>query len=415
LENNDTIDLREYVSVIKKRRKTIIIVVLAALFCSLMVSLRAPKLYEASVVFMIAASPAIKADLTGKIETYDMPTLSVATYNKIITSPFLAVKVIAELSNQDSSFGTLTPEELVRMIHLKSLPDSSLMELSVRYISREGAVKIANTLASLFIQETGTLGDTQHTQREFVDKLKVWKSNLENAENNLRKFNATSNLEVWEIKSKDLSFAVTNTEESIRFLSSAIKENEELLVQIETQMKEQQPKLVTNKSITDDQFLQQLSKDITKEQAAKLSNLKVSSEELNPVYLNLMQRKVDLTLQVSNDKQKLAGYKEGLKNLNKDLTAANKEFSAAKIKQSQLIQEVDLAKDTYKLISQKNDELSIRYTKDPGLVKIVREAYALPFPVSPRVKMITLVWALIGLFAGGVLALLQEYFSLNGK
>ncbi len=415
LEDNNEIeiDLRKYTKILKKRKKPILIVAIVVAALTFIVNLRAPKLYEADVVFIIAANPAIKADLTGKIETFDMPNLSVGTYTKLINNPFMAAKVIGELSKQDGSFSKLTPKDLADMSSLRDMPGTSLMELSVRYISREGAVIIANTLANAFIEETGMLGDMPRTQELFAEKLKNWKNNLENAENNLRKFNASSKLGVLDSKVSNVTFEIVGNEDAVRYLASAIKENEQLLVQIDDQLKEQQPRLVTNKSITDDQFLQQLSKDITKEQATKLNSLKVSNEELNPVYMNLMQRKVDLILEIANDKGKLEGYRESLSSLKKELDAASKELSAEKIQLEQLNREVDLSKDTYKLISQKNDELSITYTKDPGWVKIVQEAYASPFPVSPRIKKNTLVGGLFGLLLGIALALSLEYFGLN--
>ncbi|MDD5492984.1 MAG: GNVR domain-containing protein [bacterium] len=417
MEDNNKIEMdpRHYIRVIVKRKKPVLLVTMAAVIIALIVNLRAPKLYEASVIFMIAANPTIKADLTSKIETYDMPTLSVATYSKLISNPFLAAKVIEELSKQDVSFSKLTPEELTDMIRLRDMPGTSLMDLTVRYVSRDGVIKIANTLASTFIEETGTLGDTKRTQQLFADKLVTWKNNLEKAEESLKKFNATSKLGILDSKVSSITYEIVSDENMLRSLAAAIKENEKLLVQIEEQLKEQQPKLVTNKSITDDQFLQQLGKDITKEQAEKLNGLKVSNEELNPVYMKLMQRKVDVILQIGDDKEKLAGYRESINSLKKELEASNKAFSAEKIQQEHLIREVDLSRDTYKLISQKNDELSISYTKDPGLVKIVREAYAAPFPVSPKVMKNTVIGGLVGLLLGAVIAVFIEYLSQNEK
>lgn len=416
-EDNDEIkiDLRKYSRVMKKRKRIVLVITLIVVIIALIVNLRTPKLYEASLLFMITTNPTIKADLTGKIATFNMPALSVATYNNLITSPFLAAKVVEELAKQDSSFSVLTPTKLTATIGLKDIPGTTLMELTIRYISQDGAMKIANALANSFIEENVALSNTQHTQQLIADKLKIWKNNLENAENGLKNFNANSKLEVLNSRIGNITLHVTNNEDSIRYLTAAIKENEKLLTQIENQLKEQQPNLVTNRSITDDYILHQLSKDITKEEASKLNSLKVSSEELNPVYMNLLQRKVDLILQIADDKERLAGYREGLGSLKKLLAAANKESSTERLQLEQLTRNVDLSRDTYKLISQKNDELSISYTKDPGLLKIVREAYAPPSPVSPRVKRNTLIWGLFGLLLGGLVALLQEYLSLNKK
>ncbi|MDD5131507.1 MAG: Wzz/FepE/Etk N-terminal domain-containing protein [bacterium] len=412
-QNNDEleIDLYKYIQIIGKRKRTVILVSIATIIITLIINLRAPKLYEAGVVFMVATKPSIKADLTGRIETAPLPDLSVSTYLELLKNPFLGDQVVEELRKEDPSFDDLSAEDLINLVKLHEIPNTSLIELIIRYPSRDKAIKIANTMADYFIKETGKLNDTQQTQQLFVDKLKTWKSNLENSEEKLKDFNTSSNLGVWEGKVHSLTSQIVDAEDGIRFLIGTISEETDFLKQVNVQMQEQQPKLVTNKSITDDQFLQQLSKDITREQAVKLNSLKVSNEELNPIYMDLMRRKVDVTLRLNNNKTKLIDLQNSLKDLNKELTIANKEFTKKKMAQTILTREVNLAQDTYKLVSQKNDELSIIGTKDSGLVKIVRPGYASPYPVSPRVRRNTFVGGLVGILLGILIAIGYEYIT----
>ena len=411
VEDFEEIDLRKHLSGLKKRWKVIVSLGIITMIGTLIVNLRTPKLYEAEVVFMITNKPPIKADFTGKIENLDMPEYSIGTYAKLINDPFLADKVITELSQQGEDFRRLTPEQLIGMVRLKDVPGTSLMVMNVLYTNRDQAVVIANTIASSFIKETEVLSDSQDMQQLFTDKLKVWKNTMENSENALRVFNATSNIGILENQVYNLTFNINSYEEKIKLLTAAVKEDEGMLEQVEGLLKEQQQKLVTNKSITNDLFLQQLSKDITKNDAAKLNSLNVSSEELNPVYMNLMQRKVDSALLIADDKQKLASNIEGLKISKKELDAANKELSMKKMDEARLNRDVDLSRDTYKLISQKNDELSIIYGKAPGLIKIVRAAYSPTAPVSPRVRKNTLMGGLGGIALGILLALFLEFIN----
>lgn len=139
---NDQIDLAEYVSAIWRFRFAIIAVTLAACVVAAVVSLRAARVYEASLVLNV--SPPKFGD--GGTQ----PVLTPASFRPLLQSPTVAATVIREFHLDQAPYN-LTPSDLVSMIEAEEIRGTTLIRLTVTFPDAQLSAKIADRVAELGI------------------------------------------------------------------------------------------------------------------------------------------------------------------------------------------------------------------------------------------------------------------------
>ncbi len=137
-------ELRHYVSVLRRWSWLIVLGTVLAAGSSYLVSLNMPKLYEASTTLLVnqAQTPGIVA------------------YNDVLTSQQL-VKTYSELIHKrpvlQNALSDLrlpyTPERLDRMLTVRAIRDTMLLELKAESIDPQQAAGVANAVAQAFIEE----------------------------------------------------------------------------------------------------------------------------------------------------------------------------------------------------------------------------------------------------------------------
>lgn len=150
------IDLRVYIQLLKKRRSMIILITLLAVLASGILSFFVLEpVYEAKTVLLVTqAADKLQTssqskdpdDLIGAVSR--MPVLTMNTYVGQVKSDELMKRVIDRMGLTPYGF---TPRGLAGQVRASAAKDSYLLEVTVSNHDRQLAVNIANTLSEEFI------------------------------------------------------------------------------------------------------------------------------------------------------------------------------------------------------------------------------------------------------------------------
>jgi len=205
--------------------------------------------------------------------------------------------------------------------------------------------------------------------KDFIEEqLKISKQNLSTTEEEIREFNETNNIvamdkEITEKLNKiignesrlaDIKTTTKKEEANIRRIFQQLlqkrvecyqskKANLELsifkekanLSQIQKQLDEQDKIITLSKSIVDDQFYKQLIEKISESDSIVLNELKLDSEELNPLFIGLKNQLNGTILSLGNKEA------ENLK-LTEIITLLNSKFEEVKLSQNEQVQNIEM-------------------------------------------------------------------------
>ena len=382
----EEIDLREYINVLLKRKNVIILIFLIAVITAALVSYFVLKpVYEASTILMIS-KPKYQVELEPKIQTQFTPEVSLATYESLIKDREVEEEVIKKL-NLDQPPYELTPDNLQGMITIESLKNTNLIKMNLQTGDPKLAKDIANLWSSLFIEKNKDLNlqESKETQGFIEEQLKISNQNLSKIEEEIRKFNETNKIEIFENEIKGKAAKVLNYKLRIAdvklSLEKEIAKKEQFIVELNTQDKI----LKLDKSIVDDQFFHQLISSIIKDNLGVI-NLSYVSEEINPIYYNFTQQLISTEVSISSLHAEESQLIKNINDFELELDILKQELAQEKLTQSRLEREYNTAKGVYNVLSQKNEEEKIAVATESGLIKIASLAYEPRGPIKPNKK-----------------------------
>ena len=410
----EEIDLREYINVLLKRKGIIILIFLIAVITAALVSYFVLKpVYEASTILMIS-KPKYQVELEPKIQTQFTPEVSLATYESLIKDREVEEEVIKKL-NLDQPPYELTPDNLQGMITIESLKNTNLIKMNLQTGDPKLAKDIANLWSSLFIEKNKDLNlqESKETQGFIEEQLKISNQNLSKIEEEIRKFNETNKIEIFENEIKGKAAKVLNYKLRIAdvklSLEKEIAKKEQFIVELNTQDKI----LKLDKSIVDDQFFHQLISSIIKDNLGVI-NLSYVSEEINPIYYNFTQQLISTEVSISSLHAEESQLIKNINDFELELDILKQELAQEKLTQSRLEREYNTAKGVYNVLSQKNEEEKIAVATELGLIKIASLAYEPKSPIKPNKKLNILIAGVLGLFVGIFVAFFLEFWQ-KGK
>ncbi len=145
----ETISLKEIVEVIKKRLRMILLITIIATTISAIVSFFIlTPIYQSSTQLLVNQS---QTDQSFDVNQVRTNVELINTYNVIIKSPAILDKVIADL-NLDK-----THSQLNNQVNVSSAQNSQVIEVTVEDPDLSMAVNIANSIATIFKEESSTI------------------------------------------------------------------------------------------------------------------------------------------------------------------------------------------------------------------------------------------------------------------
>lgn len=408
-------DLREYLSILRRRWRIVIAVAVAAFAVAGLFSFLLPPVYEAKAVILVARPPV----QTGappdpmspgvKISTVLSPDLSVETLAAFATLPAVTQRVARLVGQGTNNNRPKISEQLV----VRPVPNTNLLELKVRGRDPARVTRVANLWTSVVATEGQGLfsAEAQQSYRFFDDQVSEARKRLLAAEEALRNFNATSRMGLLQARVSAVTGQIAGYQTRLTELSVELQKSETELAQIESQIRRQPEKLVLSRSITADPFVLQAASQAEKRDFVELSKLSMRNEELNPLYTNLNQARANASIRVAVLKAEYARVSQVVERLNYELSGLQDQLAAQQFQSTELAQALSEAKQVYDVLVQRRDEARVASASQAGPVKVIG-AVVPDRPVGPHKTLNMILGAMLGIVGGTVLALAVEYFTV---
>jgi uncharacterized protein involved in exopolysaccharide biosynthesis len=187
---DDVIALGDYLSGLWRYRVPIAVITLAAMALALVISLRAPRVYETTLTMMVSSSKF--GDQLGQ-----PASISVASFRPLIESRSIAAIVIRELALDKPPHGLTPSGFLAGVLSLEEVRGTNLIRLTVRYPDPVLAATIARRVAEVGISVANKVNTDEAGQARDIIKEQVDLAMLryDRADKAVRSFKDTAQIE----------------------------------------------------------------------------------------------------------------------------------------------------------------------------------------------------------------------------
>mgnify|MGYP005854297765 CR=1 FL=1 len=400
----ETIDLKYYLQVMRKWRTVIAaMTAITVLTTGALSFFVLPPVYETKSTLLVTrasdqrATASQEKGLEAVVNTLSrIPELTVKTYVGQLTSPGMMKRVIDQLKLDQELY---TPESLGRMVDVKAVKDTNLIEVKVTNTDPELAARIANTLGQEFLAFISETNQEQMTKSvSFLEKQRAEvQAKLKEATDKFKEFDAQPRgVDFLEKelagKSADLG----------KYRSELLQAEVELQLSLAGKARLEQSLASTPPTI-------QVKESSSGGEAGGPST--VVKEEVNPAYVSLTQMLDQKNLAIAEGQAQRDGLAATIAALEGELENLQAELTEKRVERDRLQKEISLLEQTYLLLSQKITETQIARSMDLGqtTVQVVSPALKPVRPVKPR-KMLNMAVALVVGFmvAVGVAFLLEH-------
>lgn len=408
----DEIDLRPYLRVLWKHRFTIVLVTVAAMLVGGLLSLLAGPVYEARGMILVTkpsfqvgapVDPSAPGLKIGTILVSDLPTETLVAFARSAAVKQRVVKRISSNFSRVSDIGVSLFAQTVR--------NTNLVELTVRGKDPVLAARVANEWARIVAAESEALfsAEAQQSFAFFDSRLQEATRQLGTAERALRDFHVSSEIGVLQARVRTVTEQIASYESRLVDISVVRRKSEAELAQTETQLRLQPRTLTLSKSITNDPLLHRTASEVSQRDFVDVSKLKLRSEELNPVYMNLTQTRANLRVNVASLIAEGGRVERALETLSTELDVLRGRLARQEFSASQLARAVDHSKQVYDVLLQRREESRVASANQVGSVKLATEAITPEDPVGPRKILNMLLAGVLGLMVGVASAFVREY------
>lgn len=433
-----TIDLKDVIRILKKRKGMILKLFFGFLVAALAVSLVWPPTYEGESALRIKQKKGLSDSLLG-----DMPIGNsgaakqlMSTYSEILKSRTVVSALIEEVYGSLPDDEKPTYEKMVKRITTKPVKDTEILNVSVTAKDPEEAAQLTNRLIAIFNGRLTELVRTeQRAVRGFIgERLGDARKDLEQAESALEKYKSeqkilapTEETKALVDKLADLDKLSANNKvalstakaklataqqqlagqnagfigdnATIQQYKSNLIAQEVKLVELLQRYTEKHPQVImTRNQITETR--QGLAGEIEAVASSK-------SPSNNPVFQGL------LISQIQSEAE-LAAATAQQQAISRVLAESDKEVADLPAKERgfvRLQRDASVAQEIYVMLAKRHEEARIAEVMEATDVQIVDEAVIPEKPIKPKVLLNTLIGALLGLFAGLGAAFVLEYLN----
>lgn len=434
--DENTLDLREILKIVKKRRKFIARIFLGFVGIAIIISFLIPPTYEAETTLRVKQSKGLANSLLGDLGSMNpMGTKQVmSTYAEILKSRTVVQSVIDQTQQDKEEIPEY--EDFIKTITTQPVKDTEILNIKVQAKTPEEAQLIANTLVNTFIDRMIALVRGEQSKvKEFIgERLQESKKELEIAENALQKYKQNQKIAAPTEETKALI-------EKLAAIDKLSAENQIAAETAKAKLNSSQSQLAGQKPgfIAENPVIQQYK--------LKLAELEVNLVSLTQNYTDKHPQVIATKAAIAESRSKLNA--EIAKVVNADAPSANPIHQS--LLQAKLQAEAELAVSTAqqqalrKLIAQGEEQISLLPAREQGLVKVMRDAsvsqeiyvmlakryeearisevmeptdvqiidtaIAPEKPIKPKKLLNTVIAAILGLFTGVGLAFALEYLN----
>ncbi len=390
------IDLRRYIEIVWKWRLVIILLTASAVAASAVFSFFVlSPIYETKVTLFVTnvAQNQQSASTTGNTSVADtvsrIPAMTLNTYMSQITSPYLLDRVAVAVGVPG-----LASSSLGSMVTAQVLKDTSLIEVRVQNTDKTLGVKIANTIASEFVQYVSEMNQAR------MSKSLAF---LAEQETVLKKDLAAAYAELSQIQAKPDNAASIARELSTK--NQVIVRLRENIAELQTEIT-----LLTAS-------VRQLDQEIAATPKTTGGDPANGSGSLNPAYQSLVTARAQKASELADSSARLAALNQevfslegSVADLEGKLVVAQNAEAIAKANASRL-------ESTLSLLNSKMVEAQMAHSLNLGeaSISVVSPAMEPRSPVKPRKMVNMAVAGVLGGFVSVLLVFVLEYMDNTVK
>ncbi|MGI6713168.1 MAG: GumC family protein [Bacillota bacterium] len=415
LEQVGEIDLRQYIDVILKWKWTIILITIGCALTGYIISaFFMTPIYEAGSVLMVTQptnEERVYRQEDGSLEsTVDsfsrIPQLNLNTYTNQFKNTEILNNVIKKMNLDQKGY---TPQTLARNIDITGDPETNVLEVKVQNADPALATSITNTLldeyyAFLFASN----------QKQMKESVAYLKEQLKQTEAELKKAS-----EMYQ-KGKSRERNAEVVEQELTSKMDILTNSKTLLIQSQVELEQLaagKQRLEKNLASTPKNLV--TKKDEREEQAnsgdaaEKATTGITVTEEVNPVYLELVKSLNEKDDQIAQAKSKIAGLNSNIAMLEKEIASLQTELSKKQLEENTVKRKYDTLEEAYTVLNTKIIETEIAKSVDFGRIGLtqISPAYYPNSPVKPNIKLNIAIAAILGLMLGVFLSFALEFFD----
>lgn len=388
------IDLRRYIEVIWKWRLVIVLLTGAAVAASAVFSFFVlSPVYETRVTLLVAnatqtqqstsqASSSV-ADTVSRI-----PTMTLNTYMSQITSPYFLSRVVSKLGTPG-----LSADSLNGMVSAQVLKDTNLVEVRVQNTDKAAAAKIANTMASEFVQFVSD------QNQERMSKSLAFLAEQETAvKQDLADAYKTLN-------------AVQTKPDSAAALSRQLASVNDVIVRLKQELAQQQ---ITIDILRTE--LRQIDGEIARTPET-IPGPGGTANVPNPAHESLDVARASKDREISDTNAQIIAMSSQIADLERQAGALDAKYAAAQNEETVAQANVTRLESTLNLLSSKIVEAQMAHSVNLGEtnIAVVSPALEPSSPVKPRKMVNMAVAGVLGGFVSVLLVFVLEYMDNTVK
>jgi len=332
--------------------------------------------------------PEYEVTLEPKIRTQPFQDISLETYEQLITDKEIAERIIKDLRLDQPPY-EMNFLNLNKMLSLNLINNTNLIQMKITSGNPELAQSIVNLWAELFVEKNKNVFQQGNKRTaEFIeDQLAEAEYELTKTEEEIRQFDSTNQIDILQKEIEEINNNIIQNQNRINKLKISITmeknkvtrlwqqlvqsrlvyyQSRKANLKMTTDQKESQftkikdllsgleEKIVLSKSIVEDPYIQRLFQELLGEDPVSLYKLKLSNEEINPIYVQLTEYSNQLETDIVNYKKEIEVVDSILVFLTEEIAEIDKFF-----------QQDAEAIDSKELINKINDSL-LRISENDG-------------------------------------------------
>ncbi len=434
--DENTLDLKDIVKVLKKRRKLICKVFLGFLAFAVIVSFIIPPTYEAETTLRVKQSKGLANSLLGDLGSMNpMGTKQVmSTYAEILKSRTVIQSVIDQTQQDKEEIPEY--EDFIKTITTQPVKDTEILNIKVQAKTPEEAQLVANTLVNTFVDRLIALVRAEQSKvKEFIgDRLQDSKKELEAAEAALQQYKQNQKITAPTEETKALIEKLTAIDKLTADNQIAAETAKAKLASAKGQLANQKPGFIGENPVIQQYKLKLAELEVNlvglmqnytdkhpqviatkaaiaetrsklNAEIAKVVNADASSA--NPIHQGLLQAKLQAEAEVAVS----TAQQQALRKLTAQGEEQIGKLPAKEQGLVKVMRDANVSQEIYVMLAKRYEEARISEVMEPTDVQIIDVAIAPDKPIKPKKLLNVVIAAILGLFTGTGLAFALEYLN----
>lgn len=434
--DENTLDLRDIIKTLKKRRKLILNTFFSFIIISALLSFIWPPTYEAETNLRVKQSQGLADSLLSNLPMGSASATKqlMSTYAEILKSRTVVQEVIDKTQADKEEVPDY--EDMLKRITTQPVKDTEILKIKVTARTPEEAQLVADTLVNTFNDRLTYLSRSeQSVVRQFIgERLKEAKVNVEKAEEELQKFKTKERITDPEVETKALV-------DSMASINKLAAENAVAMAGAQGKLVGTQRQLGAEKEgfIADNLLIQQYKTKLTElevsmvgliqkytEQHPQVKATRAAIEEtqgrlaaeikrvitadapsMNPIHQGLVQNQLIAEAQITASAAQQTAIDAIVQKGQNDLSKLPvKEQGLAKF-----MRDAAVSREIYVMLAKRHEEARISEVMQPTDVQIIDIATLPDEPIKPKIVLNIVIAAILGLFMGTGAAFIIEYMN----